>query len=140
MLLGVKINPKLVHAYVLLDPIAERPDGAWMIEYHGHAFLLEPGGGNPEPFVWNGQPRQLIENRGRNSPPLIGFDAMTQQEIASDLEINPALVRSYEQSDPTFPRPIVRFAEGPIWDREAVERWLPTHQAPSSRRWSLPVP
>lgn len=140
MLLDVHINPKLVRTYVLLDPIEERPNGAWMFEYHGQAFLTDPGGGNPVVFSWSGQARQPIGSRARSTPPLTGFDVMTEEEIAGELRINPALLSFVGQSDPTFPPPILRFSDGPIWDREAVERWLPTRQSQPARRWSQPIP
>ena len=107
----------------------ERPKGALVIEYRREAFLTDPGGGNPKPFAWSGQPAQVIESRARARPPGMGFDVTTRDDIARRLQINPALVELMQRSDPTFPEPIVTFSEGPIWDAEAIERWEPTRRA-----------
>lgn len=129
-----------MRVYLLLDPVEGRPNGAWLFEYRGQAFLTDPGGGNPEPFAWSGQARQAIESRARTRPPLVGFDVKTQEDIARELRINPALLRFMEHGEPAFPGPILRFREGPIWDAEAVERWTPTRQPQTARRWSAPLP
>ena len=89
------INPKLVHVYQLLDPIEARPNGAWVIQYHGESFLTDPGGGNPEPFAWADQPHQAV-----------AFDVKTREEIAGQLRINPAKVGIVQRTDATFPAPI----------------------------------
>jgi len=120
------INHRLVRIHSLLDPIEERPNGAWVIESRGQAFLADPGGGNPEPFTWGDQPSRLVESRARTVPPLVGFDVTTREEIARRLRINPALVDFVRRGDPTFPAPVVTFSAGPIWDAEAIERWEPT--------------
>jgi hypothetical protein len=129
------INHRLVRIHLLLDPMEGRPDGAWVLEYRGQAFLTDPGGGNPEPFTWSGQARHVIESRARTAPPLKGFDVETREDIARQLRINPALVEFVQRSDPTFPEPIATFSDGPIWDAEAIERWAPTSTA-----LSLPLP
>lgn len=134
------ISPRLVRVYLLLDPMEGRPDGAWVIEYHGQSFLTDKGGGNPEPFVWSGQPRQVVESRAKAKPPLIGFDVKTRGDIARELQINPALVDFVARGDLTFPAPILTFREGPIWDAEAIERWAPTRQPHAARDWSLSLP
>ena len=127
-----------MRAFLLLDPVDGRPDGAWVLEYRGQSFLTDPGGGNAEPFVWAGQQRQPIASRARTRPPLIGFDAKGRDDIARDLKINPALLTFIEQGDPDFPQPILRFRDGPIWNAEAVERWTPSRQAQPAGRWSPP--
>jgi hypothetical protein len=130
----MRIDPRLVRASRLLDPVAGREEGAWVFEYRGQAFLTDPGGGNPEPFVSTGQPRQPIESRAHSRPPSTGFDVRTSEDIARELRINPALLSFIGQSDPAFPRPILRFREGPIWDAEAVERWVPTRRPETPHR------
>ena len=132
------ITPNLVHVYQLAEPVEGRPDGAWVIEYRGQAFLTDPGGGNPAPFTWSGQERRTIESRARAKAPATGFDVMTQEDIARALRVNPALLSFVEHGEPGFPGPILRFREGPIWDAEAVERWIPTRQPQDSRRTSVP--
>jgi hypothetical protein len=121
------INPNLVHVYKLLDPIEERPNGAWVIQYHGEDFLTDPGGGNPVPFAWSDQPHEVV-----------GFDVKTREEIAGQLRINPAKVGFVQRTDPTFPAPILTFRDGPIWAAEAIERWAPTQPAAPTRDRSLP--
>ena len=127
------INHRLVRVHLLLDPVAGRPNGAWVIEYGHEAFLTDKGGGNPEPFTWSGQPSEAVESRANARPPLMGFDVSTREDIARQLQINPALVGFVQRNDPTFPTPIVTFGDGPIWDAEAIERWAPTRAA-------LPLP
>ena len=127
------INHRQVHVHVLSDPIEGRPNGAWVIEYHGEAFLTDPDGGNPEPFTWRDQASQLVESRARTRPPLKGFDVTTREDIARQLRINPALVAFVQRNDPTFPEPVATFSDGPIWGAEAIERWEPT-------RTALPLP
>ena len=73
------INPKLVHAYRLTEPIEARPGGAWVLQYHGESFLTDPGGGNPEPFAWSDPPHEILH-----------FEVRTREEIAGQLRINPA--------------------------------------------------
>jgi hypothetical protein len=132
------ITPNLVHAYELVDPVEGRPDGAWVIEYRGEAFLTDPGGGNPEPFAWSGQARRPIASRAHAKAPATGFDVMTQEDIARALRVNRALLGFIEHGEPGFPGPILRFREGPIWDAAAVERWIPTRQPQDTRRTSVP--
>jgi hypothetical protein len=132
------VNSKLVHAYQLADPVEGRPDGAWVIEYRGQAFLTDPGGGNPEPFTRTDQARQPIESRARAKAPATGFDVMSREDIARALRVNPALLTFVEHGEPGFPGPILEFREGPIWDAEAVERWIPTRQPQDTRRTSVP--
>ncbi len=132
------ITTNLVHVYQLVDPVEARPDGAWVIEYRGQAFVTNPGGGNPEPFTWTGQDRRPIESRARAKAPAIGFDVMSREDIARALRVNPALLSFVEHGEPGFPGPILRFRDGPIWDAEAVERWIPTRQPQDSRRTSVP--
>jgi hypothetical protein len=134
----VAITPNLVHVYQLVEPVEGRPDGAWVIEYRGQAFLTDPGGGNPEPFAWSGQERRTIESRARAKAPAAGFDVMTREDIARALRVNPALLSFVEHGEPGFPGPILRFREGPIWDAEAVERWIPAREPQDSRRTSVP--
>lgn len=122
-----------MHVHLLLDPVEGRPDGAWVIEYRGQAFITDPGGSNPEPFTWQGQPSHAVESRDRTRPPARGFDVTTREDIARRLRINPALVEFVQRSDPAFPKPIVSFGDGPIWDAEAVERWEPARRAQGSR-------
>jgi hypothetical protein len=138
MLSRMAVNSKLVHAYQLVDPVEGRPDGAWIIEYRGQAFLTDPGGGNAEPFAWVGQARQPIESRARAKAPATGFDAMSREDIARALRVNPALLSFVEHGEPGFPGPILQFREGPIWDAEAVERWIPTRQPQDPHRTSVP--
>jgi hypothetical protein len=134
----MRINPRQVRVSLVLDPIEGRPDGAWVIQYRGEAFLTDKGGGNPEPFVSSGQQLQAIESRDRARPPLGGFDVKTGEDIARELRINPALLSFVQRSDPSFPTPIVTFRDGPVWDAEAVERWTPTRQPVPARDWSQP--
>ena len=138
MLSHVTINSKLVRVYQLVDPVVGRPDGAWMIEYRGQAFVTDPGGGNPEPFAWSDQPRLPIDGRARAKADAAGFDLMSREDIARALRVNPALLTFVEHGEPGFPGPILRFRDGPIWDAEAVERWIPTRQPQDSRRTSVP--
>ncbi len=125
---GMPINPKLVRVSLLLDPIEGRAEDAWVIQYHGQTFLTDKGGGNAEPFAWNDQAHQ----------PVVGFEVKTQEDLAGDLRVNPALLGFMRRSDPTFPPPILSFREGPIWDAEAVERWIPTRQSVGARDGSRP--
>ncbi len=134
------INPKLVRVFLLLDPLAGRPNGACVIQYRREAFVTDPGGDNPEPFAWHGQPVQVIESRAKAKPPLLGFDVKSREDIARELRINPALVDFMRRGDDTFPAPILSFRDGPIWDAEAVERWSPTRQPHLARDWSQPLP
>lgn len=143
MLPGMPINHRLVRIRMLLDATEGRPDGAWVIEYRGQAVLTDKGGGNPEPFRWSNQSSQVVESRARATPPLIGFDVATREDIARRLQINPALVDFVRRSDPSFPEPIATFKDGSVWDAEAIERWEPTRQAltaalPDSREPSSP--
>ena len=132
------INAKLVHVYQLTDPVEGRQTGAWVIEYRGQAFLTDPGGGSPEPFTWGGQARRPIESRARAKAPATGFDVMSREDIARALRVNPALLSFVEHGEPGFPGPILEFRDGPIWDAEAVERWIPTRQPQDGRRTSVP--
>ena len=132
------VNAKLVRVYQLTDPVEGRPGGAWMFECRGQAFLTDPGGGNAEPFTYGDQARQPIESRARARAPAAGFDVMSREDIARALRINPALLSFIEHGEPGFPGPIVSFRDGPIWDAEAVERWIPTRQPQDSRRTSVP--
>ena len=109
------INAKLVHVYQLLDPVEGRPEGAWVFQYHGESFLTDVGGANPEPLAWSDRPHQVLD-----------FEVKTQEEVAGQLRINPAKLGLVRREDPTFPAPILRFRDGPIWDAEAIERWAPT--------------
>ena len=127
---GMPINPKLVRVFLLLDPVEGRAEGAWVIQYHGQTFLTDKGGSNPEPFAWNDQAHQ----------PVVGFEVMTQDDLAGDLRVNSALLGFMRRSDPTFPPPILSFREGPIWDAEAVERWIPTRQPSGARDGTRPQP
>ena len=112
------INPKLVYVYQLLDSIEERPNGAWVFQYHGESFLTDPGGGNPAPFAWKDQPHQVV-----------GFEVKTREEIAGEMRINPAKLGFVQRTNPTFPAPILEFRDGPIWAADAMERWSPTPTA-----------
>ncbi len=122
------INPRLVHISRLLEPVDGRPDGAWVIAYHGQAFLTGVGGSDPEPFAWHDQPHEPVE----------GFAVITREELAGALRVNPALLGFMQQSDPGFPKPLLTFREGPIWDADAIERWLPTRQTLDARDRSQP--
>ena len=121
------INPKLVHVYQLLDPVEGRPNGAWVIQYHGESFVTDPGGGNPEPFAWSDQPHQVM-----------AFEVTTREEVAGALRINPAKLGLVRRTDATFPAPILRFRDGPIWAAGAIERWAPTRTSGAVRDRSLP--
>jgi hypothetical protein len=138
MLRGMRIDPKRVDVSLVLDPIEGRPDGAWVFRYRGEAFLTDKGGGNPEPFVSNGQQLQPIESRARAKAPLIGFDVMSGEDVARELQVNPALLSYMRRSDPTFPAPVVTFRDGPIWSAETIDRWKPTRQTAPGRDWSQP--
>jgi hypothetical protein len=129
----MRINPRQVHVSLVLDPVEGRPDGAWVVQYRGEAFLTDKGGGNPEPFVSSGQGLQPLESRARARTPDTGFDARTGDEIAGELRINPALLSFVQRSDPSFPPPIATFRDGSVWSAEAVERWLPTRESASPR-------
>jgi hypothetical protein len=121
------INPKLVHVFQLLDPLEGRPNGAWVFQYHGETFLTDPGGANPEPFAWSGQPHEVM-----------GFEVRTREEVAGALQVNPAKLGFVQRTDPTFPAPILSFRDGPIWAADAVERWAPTRPPVPGRDRSLP--
>jgi hypothetical protein len=121
------INPNLVRVYQLLDSIEGRPNGAWVIQYHGESFLTDPDGGNPEPFAWSDQPHQVV-----------AFDVKTREEIAGQLRINPAKLGFVQRTDPTFPAPMLSFRDGPIWAAEAIERWAPSQPPVAARDRSLP--
>lgn len=140
MLSDVAINPKLVRVCLLLDQIEGRPNGAWVIQYRRQAFLTDKGGGNPQPFVRGSQPIEVVESRAKAKPPLMGFDVKTREDIARELQINPALLDFVRRGDLTFPEPVVTFTEGPVWDAEAIERWAPTRQPPAARDRSSPLP
>ncbi len=138
MLSRVAINSRLVRAWRLADPVEGRPDGAWVIEYRGQAYLTDAGGGNPEPFTWTDQARIPIEGRAHAKAPETGFDAMSREDIARALRVNPALLSFVEHGEPGFPGPILQFRDGPIWDADAVERWIPTRQPQDTRRTNVP--
>ena len=121
------INPNLVHVFQLLEPIEGRPNGAWVIQYHGEDFLTDPGGGNPEPFSWSDQAHQALD-----------FEVKTREEIAGLLRINPAKLGLVRRSDPTFPAPVVTFRDGPVWSADAVEAWAPTQPDPPTRERGVP--
>ena len=116
------INPNLVHVFQLIDPVAGRPNGAWVIRYHGEDFLTDPGGGNPEPFSWSDQAHQAI-----------AFEVKTREEIAGLLRINPAKLALVARTDATFPAPILEFHEGPIWAADAIDAWAPTPTITNTR-------
>jgi hypothetical protein len=122
------INPKLVHAYRLTDPPEARPDGAWVLQYHGESFLTDPGGGNPEPFAWNDQPHEILH-----------FEVRTREEIAGQLRINPAKLGFVKAGDPTFPAPLLEFRDGPIWAADAVDAWAPTQPPVPPRDRTIPT-
>ena len=109
------INPKLVHVHALLDPVEGRPDGAWVFQYHGEAFVTDPGGAKPAPFAWTDQPHRVLD-----------FDVKTREEIAGALRINPAKLGLVERTDPSFPAPLLEFRDGPIWAADAIDAWAPT--------------
>ena len=138
MLSCMAITTKHVRVHALVGPVEGRPDGAWILEYRGQAFLMDPGGGRPEPFTDDGRERRPIESRVRAKAPAPGFDVMTREDIARALRINPALVDFVAHQEPGFPAPILRFREGPVWDAEAVERWIPTRQPQDTHRTSVP--
>ena len=71
----------------------------------------------------------------RAFPRTPGADANSK---AGALRVNPALLGFMQQADPTFPKPILSFREGPIWDAQAIERWIPTRQPLDARDRSLP--
>lgn len=121
------INSNLVRAFQLVDPIEGRPDGAWVLQYHGEDFLTDPGGGNPEPFSWSDQAHLPID-----------FAVKTREEIAGLLRLNPAKVAMVRRSDPTFPPPLVTFREGPVWSAAAIEAWAPTRPQPPTRERGVP--
>jgi len=117
------INPKLVHVYRLTDPIEGRADGAWVFQYHGESFLTDPSGADPEPFAWADQPHEPL-----------AFEVKTREEIAGLLRINPAKLTLVARTDPTFPKPILEFHDGPIWAADAIEAWAPTPTTTTSAR------
>ena len=116
------INPNLVRVFQLTDAVEGRPNGAWVIQYRGEDFLVDPGGGNPEPFSWNDQAHQALD-----------FAVKTREEIAGQLRLNPAKLGLVRRSDPAFPAPLVTFRDGPVWSAAAIEAWAPT-RAPSPTR------
>ncbi len=122
------INPKLVRVSRLADPIDDRPDGAWVIQYRGQTFVTDIGGGNPGPFAWHDQAHEPVD----------GFAVVTQEELAGALRVNPALLGFMRQGDKTFPEPILSFREGPIWDAATIEAWLPTREPLDARDRSVP--
>jgi hypothetical protein len=122
------INPKLVHAYRLTDPIEARPEGAWVLQYHGESFLTDPGGGNPEPFAWNDPPHEVLH-----------FEVRTREEIAGQLRINPAKLGLVKAGDPTFPAPLLEFRDGPIWSADAIDAWAPTQPPVPPRDRNVPT-
>ena len=63
---------------------------------------------------------------------------MSREDVARELRVNPALLAFVEQAEPGFPGPILRFRDGPVWDGEAVERWIPTRQPQDGRRTDVP--
>ncbi|MEO8438548.1 MAG: hypothetical protein ABI562_08800 [Chloroflexota bacterium] len=122
------INSKLVRVSRLVDAVDGRPDGAWVIQYHGQTFVTDIGGGNPEPFAWHDQPHEPIDE----------FAVITQEELAGALRVNPALLGFIRQGDKGFPQPILSFREGPIWDAAAIDAWLPTREPLDARDRSVP--
>ena len=120
------INPNLVHVYRLLDPIEGRATGAWVFQYHGESFLTDPDGGNTEPFAWSDQPHEAV-----------AFEVKTREEVAGLLRINPAKLGIVQRTDPSFPRAILEFRDGPIWSADAIERWAPTQPLTPVRDRSL---
>ena len=87
MLANMPINPKLVRISRLLDPVEGRPDGAWVISYHGQAFVTDIGGGSPSPFAWHDQPHETVD----------GFEVTTREDLAGALRVNPALLGFIQQ-------------------------------------------
>ena len=63
---------------------------------------------------------------------------MSGEDVARELQVNPALLIYMRRSDPTFPEPIVTFRDGPIWSAETIDRWKPTRQTAPGRDWSQP--
>ena len=102
-LAGLDAAPVQLAVFTLTDPVEGRPEGGWVIQYHGEDFLTDPGGGNPEPFAWSDQAHQPID-----------FPVRTREEIAGKLRLNPAKLALVQRSDPAFPTPIVTFRDGPV--------------------------
>ena len=121
------INPNLVRVFQLIDQVEGRPNGAWVIQYHGEDFLTDPGGGNAQPFSWSGQAHQALD-----------FAVKTREEIAGQLRLNPAKLALVQRSDPAFPAPLVTFREGPVWSAAAIEAWAPTQPPAPTRERGIP--
>ena len=77
---------------------------------------------NPEPFAWADQPHEALD-----------VEVRSREEVAGLLQVNPAKLGLVARADPTFPKPILEFHDGPIWTADAIEAWAPTPTASPGR-------
>ncbi len=55
------------------------------------------------------------------------YDMISIETIAKIAGVDGATAEGWADGDESFPRPLVRLSEGPLWDRKAVEKWLLEH-------------
>jgi hypothetical protein len=126
------INPVLVRAYYAFGPLAGRTP-AWLISYDQETFVIDPGGGNQAPIVWNGEPViEPIATRESASPTQASFDALTREQVEEALRLGlDAAMQVYVD----FPEPAAVFRAGPVWNAERFNRWQTVAQmrAPGDR-------
>jgi hypothetical protein len=120
------IDLNQVQVSLLLDPVEGWPGGAWWFRYGRDSFITDKGGGNQAPFAHKGEACQPIYGSARTAAPLEPFDLMTYADIATAKNLSTSALDSFANTDPGFPRPVVRFRDGPVWSKEAIRRWVPT--------------
>jgi excisionase family DNA binding protein len=127
-----------VRRRLLFAPADGRGTDAIWIQYLSEAFVFDLDLTNPKPFRWTGQPFQDLA--GWEQPPstLRRVELWNREQLAVALQAQPYAIDLLPEIDPTFPEPIIKFRDGPVWDSEAVERWQAQHGP--GLRWSLPIP
>ena len=122
------VDTQHVQIRLLFAPADGRGHDALWLEYLGENFVLDLDLTNPKPFHWTSEPyedltRETIPPGGR------AIELRNREHIAREIGARRHDVDALISVDPTYPRPLVTFADGPVWDAAAIERWRAARDA-----------
>jgi hypothetical protein len=131
------VDTQHVRVRLFLAPADGRGHDAIWVQYLYESFVLDLELTNAKPFRPTRQTYEALDLLTDVPPGGRQFEFWNRQQVALEYGVEPHAVDLRVELDPYFPRPIVAFRDGPIWEAKQFTRYEAERRR--SIDWSRPI-
>jgi excisionase family DNA binding protein len=130
------VDTRHIRQRLLLAPADGRGHDAIWLQYFRQSFVLDLDLTNAAPFRPTRETYEHLDMLAGTPPGGREIELWNRQHVALEIRARGYEIGLLLKVEPSFPRPVVEFHDGPVWDAGQVQRWLANHgpgePAPSS--------